>query len=357
MNAKIPEKMLGMFAGLSDYGGIPASGLLAWEKMTETFNAPRQLYLFCYSDRQEAGSAGAGVPAVFASTRFNASLAALSRRWPVQSVLVWHIGLLKLLPFLRIFGARVTLFLHGIEIWECRSLADRLCLRQVDLFLSNSDFTWRQFVEANPSYSAAPHRTVHLGIGAPLGEAPPPPASTPVALMIGRLARREDYKGHREVMGAWPDVVKHIPDAELWIVGDGDLRSDLEQLAATRGVQNKVRFFGRVSEEKKQEMLAQCRCLALPSRGEGFGLVYLEAMRMSRPCLISTVDAGREVVNPPEAGLAVDPEGGGSLAEAIRELLRPGPQWDQWSANARRRYEETFTAEHFQERLISALHS
>jgi phosphatidylinositol alpha-1,6-mannosyltransferase len=110
-----------------------------------------------------------------------------------------------------------------------------------------------------------------------------------------------------------------------------------------------------VSEEEKQGMLAKSRCLALPSRGEGFGLVYLEAMRMGRPCLVSTLDAGREVVNPPEAGLAVDLDREESLVEAICELLRPGPRWDNWSANARGRYEAAFTAEHFQERLISAL--
>ncbi len=358
MTGKSPERMLGMFAGLGTYGGIPASGLLAWEKMVETFVAPQQLYLFCYSSQQEADGRNVpvpAVPAVFASSRLNASVAALSRRWPVQTVLVWHLGLLKLLPFLRTFGARVVLFLHGIEIGEYRSWADKLCLRQVDLFLSNSDFTWRQFVQANPRYASAPHRTIHLGIGAPLKEGTSAPAPTPAALMIGRLLKREDYKGHREVIGAWPAVVSRVPDAELWIAGDGDLRGELEQLAAAHQLQDKVRFFGRVSEERKQELLAHCRCLVLPSRAEGFGLVYLEAMRAGRPCLVSSVDAGREVVNPPEAGLAVDLDREGDLVGAICELLRPGPRWDTWSANARRRYEAAYTAEHFQERLISAL--
>jgi phosphatidylinositol alpha-1,6-mannosyltransferase len=356
MGDKNPERVLGMFAGLGIYGGIPASGLLAWEKMAETFIAPRQLYLFCYSNQQDGDNGNITAPAVFASSRLNASIAALTRHWPVQTVLVWHIGLLKLLPFLRIFGAKVILYLHGIEIWEYRSWADKLCLRQVDLFLSNSDFTWRQFVEANPSYASAPHKTVHLGIGSPLFGSSSAPATTPIALMIGRLNKREDYKGHREVINAWPAVVRRLPDAELWIVGDGDLRNELERLAAARGLRDKVRFFGRVSEEEKQRMLTQCRCLVLPSRAEGFGLVYLEAMRMGRPCLVSTIDAGCEVVNPPEAGLAVDPNQTEDLVEDICELIQQGARWDNWSDNARRRYETAFTAKHFQERLISALH-
>jgi hypothetical protein len=189
---KNPERVLGMFAGLGIYGGIPASGLLAWEKMAATFIAPRQLYLFCYSNHEDGDRSNITAPAVFASSRLNASIAALTRQWPVQTVLIWHIGLLKLLPFLRIFGAKVILYLHGIEIWEYRSWADKLCLRQVDLFLSNSDFTWRQFIEANPSYASAPHETVHLGIGSPQIGNSSAPASTPIALMIGRLNKRED---------------------------------------------------------------------------------------------------------------------------------------------------------------------
>ena len=93
----------------------------------------------------------------------------------------------------------------------------------------------------------------------------------------------------------------------------------------------------------------------MPSRGEGFGLVYLEAMRMGRPCLVSNVDAGREVVNPPEAGVAVDPDNTGEVADAIIRLLSPGPRWNEWSAQARARYEAQFTAAHFHCRLIHAL--
>jgi glycosyltransferase involved in cell wall biosynthesis len=51
-----------------------------------------------------------------------------------------------------------------------------------------------------------------------------------------------------------------------------------------------------VTEEEKQDLLRRCRCFAMPSRNEGFGLVYLEAMRLGRPCLVSDCDAGREIV-------------------------------------------------------------
>jgi glycosyltransferase involved in cell wall biosynthesis len=129
----------------------------------------------------------------------------------------------------------------------------------------------------------------------------------------------------------------------------------LQRLVEERGLARKIRFFGAISETEKQRLLERCRCLAMPSRSEGFGLVYLEAMRIGRPCLVSTVDAGREVVNPPEAGLAADPGNQQSLSDAICRLITPGLEWDLWSARARERYERYFTASHFQERLSNAL--
>ena len=70
---------------------------------------------------------------------------------------------------------------------------------------------------------------------------------------------------------------------------------------------------------------------------------------------MSTLDAGREVVNPPEAGLAADVDKPGALADAVCRLLSAGPEWAAWSRRARERYEAHFTAKHFQARLADAL--
>jgi len=181
------------------------------------------------------------------------------------------------------------------------------------------------------------------------------PSAVPAVLMISRLDAGEDYKGHRQMIEAWQRVLDRVPDAGLQIVGDGSLRPRLEDLARERGLNSSVRFYGQVSDAARDDLITRCRALAMPSRGEGFGLVYLEAMRMGRPCLVSNADAGREVVNPPEAGLAVDPDNPGELADAVVQLLSPGPGWNEWSARARVRYEAKFTAAHFHRRLTHAL--
>jgi phosphatidylinositol alpha-1,6-mannosyltransferase len=321
-------------------GGIQASAATAWEAVSEK----REVSLLCYEKSETNGN-----------SRVHAILGAVKQAKPADILLVWQVGMLKLLPFFRTRPKNVVLFLHGIEIWKQQDWLTRRLLKRVDLFLTNSDYTWQRFLTHSPELAGACHQTVWLGMDAPLTADPESPDAVPKAMMLSRLSQTENYKGHRELICAWSLVVKRIPTAQLLIAGDGDLRTELEQLVEKNNLTASVRFLGRISEGEKQQLLKSSRCLLMPSRAEGFGLVYLEAMRLGRPCLVSTIDAGREVVNPPEAGLAANPDDEAELADSICRLLSEGPEWRRWSEQARRRYEENFTAKHFQERLLAAL--
>jgi phosphatidylinositol alpha-1,6-mannosyltransferase len=349
------HELLGLFPwiGADRVGGVELSGRLAWAGLTA---AGERTALFCYAPFTRPGTPLEYGPACVVYSQSAAIRAALGWQQRPATVLIWHIGMLRLLPLFRVRSARVALFLHGIEVWRRHDPLTRLLLRRVKLFVCNSQFTWDRFLHYYPALATRPHTTVHLGAGDPV-LAPALPPGEAAALILGRLARGEDYKGHRELIAAWPLLQQRLPGAVLWVAGDGDLRPDLERLAQERGLGNAVRFFGQVSEQQKQDLLARCSCLAMPSRGEGFGLVYLEAMRLGRPCLVSTLDAGREVINPPEAGLAADPHDPHALAAALARLMAPGIEWNRWSAQARARYEERFTAQHFQQRLIESLRS
>ena len=350
--------ILGLFPwiGAERLGGAQLSGRLAWDGVQGGVN---QQYgrsdLFCYAPGVEPRYVASLPQAHVASSQVQAVRLALGKMWQPDVVLIWHMSLLRLLPFFRIRSASVVLFLHGIEVWRRHDLLTRLLLPRVNLFVSNSTYTWQRFLDFHPDLTVKPQQTVYLGVDTPIDTPSTDPSDPPAVLIVSRLDRREDYKGHRELIAAWPLVLQHIPHAELWIAGDGDLRPALEQLIAARGLTQHICFFGRISEEQKQDLLMRCRCFAMPSRGEGFGLVYLEAMRLGRPCLVSDCDAGREVVNPPEAGLAVNPDDTHALAAALLRLLTPGDEWSQWSIQARQRYESQFTARHFQERLVDAL--
>jgi phosphatidyl-myo-inositol dimannoside synthase len=345
--------MLGLFPSLDRIGGVEASGRLAWD--TFASGNCRNRYLLCYRPGARNGQGQGFGNAKVAGTKIEAIAAALGRIWPVQIVFAWHVGLLRLLPFLRLHDAKVVLFLHGIEAWKRHGPFTRTLLRRVQLFLSNSDHTWERFTALNPEFCDALHQTVHLGMGDEWTGDIPRPGDVPAVVMIGRMLRGERYKGHQDVVKAWPAVLDRMPAAKLWLIGPGELGRDLEHEARSLGIAEAVKAFGAVSEDRKQQLIAQARGLVMPSNSEGFGLVYLEAMRLGRPCLVSVFDAGREVVQPPASGLAVDPGNHSELASALVRLLTLGPEWQRWSEQARQRYGANFTRAIFQKRLLRAV--
>ena len=321
------------------YGGVQSSGREAWKAISTEFGERNVAAL-----HHQAGASKA-----------ETIVKAVRWRPRPRILLVWHMHLLKLLPFLETSGTRVILYLHGIEAWLRLDSITRFLLRKVSLVLANSNFTWDRFITHNPEFENLPHRTVPLGLGEELGADTPEPSPTPAVLMVGRLDRAERYKGHEQMIAAWPAVLTARPGAELWIAGTGNFREELESTAYLHLARTQVRFLGEISDPEKERLIASSRCLALPSRGEGFGLVYLEAMRQGRPCLVGNADAGREVIDPPTAGLAVDPSDTLALTSATIRMLTEGEEWGNWSDQARRRYEWHFTSAHFCRRLLGAL--
>ena len=326
-NASESMKVLAIFPELhiANPGGVQVSGRIAWEMLQRQTDAR----------------------ALSFTNRFDVIRQARKLDFDADLVLVWHIDLLRVTPFLRTSAPR-ALFLHGIEAWRRHGWLTRKLLGDTRL-IANSMYTVERATPFIPDASRA--RVVPLGVALPT-PVTAPLVHPPAAIMIGRLDAGERYKGHHEAIRAWPSVQRAHPDAQLWIVGDGDLRAELEQEALDLSVGNAVRFFGRVTESEKDRLLAASRCLVLPSRAEGFGLVYLEAMRAGRPCVVGD-DAAREVVA--DAGVAVDPSDRDAVANAIIELLELDATWETKSETARNRYADNFTATHFQNRLLDAL--
>lgn len=166
-------------------------------------------------------------------------------------------------------------------------------------------------------------------------------------LIVGRMSAAERYKGHETIF----EALAALPAARLVVVGSGDDRERLE--ARARGLGDRVLFTGFVSEATRDALYAGCRALVMPSRGEGFGLVYLEAMRAARPCVALRGQAAGEIVVDAETGLLIDGDAaslGVALARLSSEKLAR-----QLGEGARRRYETHFASARFKEAFFSQL--
>jgi len=141
-------------------------------------------------------------------------------------------------------------------------------------------------------------------------------------MTLGRLADRERYKGFDEVLDVLPLLVREIPDIKYLIVGDGDDRPRLETKVGLLGLTEHVVFAGKAPESEKVAHYSLADVYVMPSSGEGFGIVLLEATACGVPVIGSIVDGSREALLNGALGQLVDPKNFDGLARTILCVLK-----------------------------------
>lgn len=197
----------------------------------------------------------------------------------------------------RVTGARLISQLHGTEVWTHLPRKHLQPLALSDLVLCVSNDTKSRFL------SQAPHLQGRAAVVPNMvGEAFRPGdrdaarralgfGAEKIILTVARLDDRGGYKGHDRIIRLLPRLLEaHAGGVRYVIAGEGPDRSRLETLAAALGVSNAVLFLGRVPTEELPRLYRASDIFAMPSTGEGFGIVYLEAMACGTPAL--GIDAG-----------------------------------------------------------------
>jgi len=222
-----------------------------------------------------------------------------------------------------------------------------------DLLLrSISDFTRKKADECNPGLRLSEAKVLPLGWMLSVPPERKVRDSVPRGVLtVGRLSAADSYKGFDRLIMAWRLVNRELPDAVLTIVGDGDDRVRLQELAKEQGVVDRVCFLGRIENDELLQQYLSNAVFAMPSSGEGFGLVFAEAMAYGVPCVCGNEDASREVVLDGKGGFCVDVSSSEAVAVAMLEILRSPSKRKEFSDFARREFEEKFSQEAVQERM------
>lgn len=257
----------------------------------------------------------------------------------------------------RIAGAPMALAVHGTDAWtRPKRRLSALAAKSADLILSVSQLTidrMRSWLPGpRPPAVVVPNavRLERFGIG------PKDPEllarygleGRRVIMTLGRMAADEQAKGFDQVMEIMPRLRAHCPNLVYLCAGDGDDRPRLEAKARSLGCGDSVVFTGRIPEARKAAYFRLADAYVMASRGEGFGIVVIEALACGIPVVGSTADATREALMYGELGPAVDPDDAAALTAAILEALdRPHAIPERLSH---------YAFEKFQARLHAALH-
>ena len=251
---------------------------------------------------------------------------------PFDLIVCGHLYLLPVCSWLqRLTGARLAQVVHGIEAWEPtpRPKINRLT-PHLDAVWSVSAVTAERFASwagAHP-VSLLPNCIDAAAFG-------PAPKNQrllrrldlqhrPVLLTLGRMAAAERYKGVDTLLELLPQIQLRHPNAAYLLVGDGNDRPRLQAKAARLGLTAHVRFTGSIHEAQKADHYRLADCFVMPGRGEGFGIVYLEALACGVPVVASLADGSREAVRNGALGELANPDDPSSILAAIdAALLRP----------------------------------
>ncbi len=343
MTAKRPKaeekRIVGLFPELLGVGGIQEAGRLTaaalqaislrhndWSAYFQSLGDP--------AGAQEFEAAGKRIRLRgFGRSKVRFVLSAIHQSGQgARVVLAAHPNLALPVVAMKRFSPRLKTIVmsHGVEVWKPLPLLRRRALLSADLVLAPSRDTAQKLAEfqgvppakirklawpLNPSFlrMAETPSSLPLPSGFPQGR---------VILTVGRWAASERYKGADDLIRAMAQLRMKFPGLYLVAVGDGDDLSRLKKIAADSGVSESVRFLTGLSRQEIAACYAGCEVFALPSTGEGFGLVFLEAMAFGKPLVGTSCGGTTDVVEDGVNGVLVPPGDSPRLVEGLAVLLK-----------------------------------
>ena len=282
----------------------------------------------------------------------------------INLVISGHIYLLPAAWLLaRLRGARLGLIIHGVDAWKpTPKIAVNRLIRQVDTFISVSRYSAALFTD----WSNVPmERAYIIPNCVDLDQFQPRPRDTSLAkryglegcktiLTVGRLASQEQ-KGFDEAIELMPRLLARFPNVRYLIVGDGDDRARLEAKAA-KIAPGKVIFAGYIEESEKVAHYSLADAYVMPSRGEGFGIVLIEAAACGVPVVGSRVDGSREALLDGRLGRLVDPTSQEELCAATVAALEDGGRLSAEEVHRRIEQMKSFSIGAFRSRVADWCH-
>lgn len=276
-------------------------------------------------------------------------------------IIFGHVSLSPLAVITRLLNAKykTVVITYGIEVWRPLTKMQRKALRQADVVLAISNYTKEELIK----HSSIPAHKIHIfpctldpywQTGTPATDLEHP---LPFILSVTRMNKEDRYKGIDNVIRSLPAVVAEVGPVQYRVVGQGDDVPRLRALAAGLGVERYVDFLGGITDAELREQYRQCSLFIMPSKKEGFGIVFLEAMAYGKAVIGGAHGGTPSVVKDGETGLLVDSADVEGIAQSITRLLGDDELRETFGRAGRQRLLDEFTFERFEQNLHEVFQS
>ncbi|HTP68119.1 MAG TPA: glycosyltransferase family 4 protein [Dongiaceae bacterium] len=350
--------LIGLFPELDAPGGIQRAGRHLALVLSEFADAKAMEYrLLSLNDSQDLHRMRVGerefvfTGAARGKAGFAAAALKATRRRP-KLVLAAHPNLAPIVRCMKVFAPRMKSIVctHGVEVWEPLSSMRRRALQRATVVLAPSQTT-ADFVVSLQGVARERVRVLHWALdpdfdtrvaGTNSDGLPKDFPRGRVILAVGRWLAAERYKGMDTLIQCMPRLLLRWPDAQLAIVGSGDDRDWLENIAKVSGVQRHVNFLTGLNYSELSACYGAAEIFALPSRGEGFGFVYLEAMARGKPVIGGAHGGAPEVIRDGATGYLVSHGDAVQLTTSLDTLLSNPEMARQMGERGRERVQKEF---------------
>jgi glycosyltransferase involved in cell wall biosynthesis len=269
---------------------------------------------------------------------FTGQLLSLAWREKPALIIATHVNFAPVALLARLLtGCPYVVVAHGIDVHPGLSRLRTLALRRADAVWAVSRWTRERVLACGRSPAAVTiiGNSVDSERFEP-GEPDPAlrrryglAADDRILLTVARLDGAEQYKGYDTVLRALPALRQQFAAVRYLIVGTGSDRARVERLAAELGVAAQVTFCGFVADAELADHFRLADVFVMPSKGEGFGIVFLEAMACGTPVIGGDQDGSRDALADGRLGRLVDPDDAGALARELADMLgqQGAPRW------------------------------
>lgn len=279
-------------------------------------------------------------------------------------VILGHLNLASVGVLIKVLRpkTRIILIAHGIEVWDKQPFMKDRLLKQADVILAVSNFTKSKILEHNdiaPDKIKIFPNTIDPYFKLPNAKEKPNylleryglSKDTKIILTITRINRHEVYKGYDLVIQILPDIVKLFPDVKYLLCGKyGPFEeSRLKQLVEKYKLEDNFILTNFIKEEELTDHYILADVFILPSKNEGFGIVFIEALICGLTVIAGNKDGSVDALLNGKAGKLINPENSEELSKAIIDLL------NNPSVDNRKIVLENFSFDQFKKRLRTVL--
>lgn len=231
----------------------------------------------------------------------------------------------------RLAGVPYWTVAHGAEAWNIENSAIKTALHHADRILAVSSYT-RDRLLKEQNLDPSKISLLPCTFDASRFKISPKPqyllnryqltVEQPIILTVGRLDSTQQYKGYDQILLALPKIRRQIPNVHYILVGKGGDRPRIEQLITQLNLQDCVTLAGFVPDQEISDYYNLCDVFAMPSKGEGFGIVYLEALACGKPTLGGNQDGAIDALCHGELGALVNPDNLEEITETLIKILQ-----------------------------------